>query len=871
MTASTRFAGPIFRGLRRTLAATLGAACLVLAACGGSADAPPPPEGGPGPVPPTITQQPADLTVTAGQPASFTVAASGSAPLSYQWQRNGVDVAGATSTTYSIATTVLGDSGATFRAVATNVAGSATSNSATLTVTASAPVLTITQQPANLSVVAGTTAAFTVAGTCSSGTLVVQWQRSQGSGAPLTFADIAGATAPTYTLPSTIIGDSGAQFRANLSCSGQSAATSNAATLTVTPPGGVTLSLLPLVGLRDQADIASSTGIDQDPAGNFNFIAGNRVKRLSADLSTITLVAGQQGSGSTDGPAAAAQFNFAFSLTHDAAGNIYVADQGNSTIRRIAADGTVSTLAGLAGIAGSTDGTGGAARFSSPAGIAMGPDGDLYVADRNSHLIRRVTTAGVVTTYAGSTNGFLDGAPLTAMFSSPFGVTVAANGDVLVADTSNNRIRRIVRAGNVAGAVETLAGNGTYSTTPVDGVGVAAVVPQARALVVRGNILTVRGGVGLLRQIDLTTTVVTTLTGSRTLGEGYADGTTATARILGNGLGVTTAANGGFMLADSAALRSVSASGTVFTIAARAAVNVTQQGIGTLPQMPFGLPINDPQAVTVDPAGNVVVSDFSISVVRRISPAGVVTLAAGLTGSFGGGVDGTGSEGQFAALGFAAASDAAGAVYVSDNSALRRIGTDNATTLLAGSLSAFGAVDGNGQTARFNRIFGLAAGPGGVVYASDPGNNAVRRIDAAGNVTTYAGVLGQAGGVDGPIATARFSFPSSLALAPDGSLYVADGILRRVSADGTNVSTVTAAGGQIGKLAFDSAGTLYYSTPNGLFMLPQGGAATLLIPVGGSTILGSSPRLYAIDSLAVLGPKQLVILGGSQILVATLP
>ena len=127
-----------------------------MAACGGSADAPPPPEAAPvmpgQPVPPTITQQPANLTVTAGQPASFTVAATGDAPLTYQWQRNGVAIAGATATTYTIATTVLADSGATFRAVATNGAGSATSNNATLTVTVSAPVLTIAPQPANASV-----------------------------------------------------------------------------------------------------------------------------------------------------------------------------------------------------------------------------------------------------------------------------------------------------------------------------------------------------------------------------------------------------------------------------------------------------------------------------------------------------------------------------------------------------------------------------------------------------------------------------------------------------------------------------------------------------------------------------------------------
>ena len=881
MTASNRFAGPIFRGLRQTLAATLGAACLVLAACGGSADAPPPPEGGPGPVPPTITQQPADLTVTVGQPASFTVAASGTAPLTFQWQRNGVDIAGATTTTYSIAATVLGDSGAVFRAVVTNMAGNATSNNATLTVTASAPVLTITQQPANISVVAGTSAAFTVAGTCSSGTLVVQWQRSQGSGASLTFADIAGATALTYTLPSTVLGDSGAQFRATLSCSGQSTTPSNAATLTVTPPGSVVLSLLPIVGLRDQAEIPSITSIDQDPGGSFTFVTGNRIKRLSADLSTIAPVAGIAFSGSADGAAATASFNQPFGLTQDGAGVLYIADSGNSTIRRIAVDGTVSTLAGLAGSTGATDGTGSAARFDSPTGIALGPDGDLYVAERNNNLIRRVTTAGVVTTYAGSTSGYLDAAaPLTAKFSSPWGVAVAANGDVLVADTSNNRIRRIVRNGNVAGAVQTVAGNGTATAASPDGTGAAAVIANPRGIVVRGNTLTLRDAFGLLRQIDLTTTVVSTLSGSRVLGEGYADGTAATARIRDTGLGLTGAASGGFMLADEQAIQLVSATGAMRVIAT-SRVQPQPAGVGVLAQIPFALAVNRQESLTVDLAGNVVVADEDLDTVRRISPAGVVTLTAGLAASFGGMVDGTGSEAQFSDLGTAIAIDGTGVLYVADQSSLRRVATDNSVTLLAGARATFpddgtpkfGAVDGNGTTARFNRIFGLAAAPGGIVYAGDAGNNAVRRVDASGNVTTYAGVMGQSGAVDGPIATARFQAPRDVGLGPDGSLYVNDnGRIRKVAADGSSVSTVAAAGGQVTKFAIDAAGTIYFDDPNGLWMLPSGGAATLLIQTtAGNPVLGSSPRLPSINAIAVLGPKQIVVVSAGQLLVATLP
>ena len=890
-----RSAAPSWRTLacRVVLVSACALVGAFVGACGGSADAPPPPLAlvvvppAAQPVPPAITQQPTSLAVLTGQGANFNVAATGTAPLAYQWQRNGVDIAGATMAAYALATTVAGDSGAAFRAVVSNVAGSATSNLATLTVAAAAPVLTITAQPADSTVVAAAAATFTAGGTCSSGTLNIQWQRSGGGGTPggATWAAIAGANAPSYSL-STVISDSGAQFRALLDCGGQSGAASTAARLTVTAPTSVSLSLLPIVGLRDQAELPSLAGIDQDPigspsAGSFTFITANRVKRLSADLGTITPVAGGQFAGSVNGVADAAAFNQPQGLTQDAAGNVYVADTNNHTIRRIAPDGTVSTLAGLAGTSGTSDGSGAAARFALPNGIALGPDGDLYVSEGDNHLIRRVTPAGVVSSYAGSTVGYTDGVALTARFNSPRALAVAANGDVLVADYSNARIRRIVRSGNVAGAVETLAGNGTASNASADGIGTAAVIGGPIAMVLRGNTLTVRDFAGLLRQIDLSSTVVTTLTGSRALGTGQADGSTVTARLR-SAYGVTAAPNGGFTVADDIALRLVSAAGAVRTIAN--GFGATAQGVGTLTQIPFGLGVNSIQGVAVDPAGNVVIADGDRRMVRRISPTGVVTLGGGLVSGQSNSVDGVGSEAQFTRVG-RIVSDSAGVLFAIDNFSVRRVGTDNAVTLLAGSPTEFGAVDGNASTARFNgnsfnNRTGLALGPGGNLFMGDAGNAAVRRIDAAGNVSTVAGALGQSGSADGPIAVARFRLPGGIAFAPDGALYVVDGvntgqtgILRRIAPDGASVSTlpVPAVSGLTGSIAVDAAGTLYYGSTQGLAVLPAGGVPSILIPQGAAVVLGTSPRLLNVEGIAILGPRQLVILSAGQVLVATLP
>lgn len=822
-------------------------------------------------VAPTITMQPANASVTAGTGASFVVAATGTAPLAYQWQRNGVDIGGATAATFTIAATSLADNGASFRAVVSNASGSATSNAATLAVAAAPPVLTITTQPANVGVVAGASASFTVAATCSSGTLGVQWQRGGLVGGVLTWTSIAGATTTTTTALVTVLADSGAQFRAQLDCSGLSAATSTAALLTVTAPMTAQLALLPVNGLRDHAEAGFTAGLVQDAAGSFTFLTTNRIKRLSADLSTITPVAGGGAPAAfADGPAATARFNAPLGLAQDPTGVLYVADTGNHLIRKVALDGTVTTVAGSPGVAGLADGTGGAARFSSPWAITMGPDGDLYVADRNNSRIRRVTTAGVVTTYAGSVSGYLNGAPLSAQFVFPEGVVAAPNGDLYVSDYGNLRVRVVTRSGSGAGSVSTLAGSGMNVPLQPDGLSNVASIPFPSAIALRGNTLIVADEAGLLRLIDITSGVVSTLTGFRAPvnGLGYADGPVGVSRLRII-RGIVPVASGGYLVADDNSLRTVSTTGVVTTISTTAiGVAWTASGIGVLAQEPIIMGPSTRQALTVDPAGNVVIADFATNLVRRIAPSGAVTLAAGLSGNFAGAVDGKANEAQFARLG-PVATDPAGAIYVTDNYAVRRIGTDNVVTLVAGSYTDFDEVNGSATTARFFEPNGVVVGPGGNIFVAD--HRTIRKIDTAGNVTTYAGAFFQAGIVDGPAASARFQFPTALAFAPDGTLYVQDGsLIRRVSADGSTVST-TAINDVEGGLAVDSDGTLYYGSAFGLAMVSAGGTRTLLIPKGPATVLGASPTLLNVISVAVLGPKRLVIQTGFDRLIATLP
>ena len=161
--------------------------------------------------------------------------------------------------------------------------------------------------------------------------------------------------------------------------------------------------------------------------------------------------------GSRDGTGSDARFNNPMGIALDAAGNTYVADRNNATIRKISPAGVVTTFAGLAGVTGSADGIGSAARFNQPVGLVLDVAGNVFVTDRADHTVRKITPAGAVTTVAGlaGTPESTDATGTAARFRTPNGIAVDGAGNVYVADTGNRTIRKITSAG----IVTTLAGS----------------------------------------------------------------------------------------------------------------------------------------------------------------------------------------------------------------------------------------------------------------------------------------------------------------------------------------------------------------------------------------------------------------------------
>ena len=498
-------------------------------------------------------------------------------------------------------------------------------------------------------------------------------------------------------------------------------------------------------GTGTAAAFWAPSGVAVDASGTV-FVAdtNNHRIRTITPAGVVTTLAGNA-QGFADGIGTAAAFSAPTDVLPDDAGNLYVADLFNHRIRKIAPDGTVSTLAG-AGTSGSADGAGATAGFNEPHGLALDASGTLYVADRGNSSVRKVTPAGVVSTLANASTGLYGPRDL-----------IVAGDTVYVADT----FKACIRAVTPQGVVTTFAGNGLRALS--DGLTAPPVFnePTGIACDASGTLYVADQQNNLIRKIS-PAGVITTLAGST---QGFAEGSGAAAQFF-HPTAVALDASGTLYVADQQnhRIRKVSPEGVVSTLAG------SSQGFsdGTGPAARFFFP----SGVAVDASGTVYVADTYNHRIRAISPLGAVSTLAGSSAS--GQSDGTGAAARFNAP-FGVAVSASGTVYVADSSnhSVRLLTPEAVVTTIAGSPSGFsGFSNATGTDARFNSPQSVAVDGSGNLYVADAFNRSVRKIAPDGVVTTLAGST--KGFSNGPARTARFAYPAGVTVDAAGTVYVAD-------------------------------------------------------------------------------------------------
>jgi sugar lactone lactonase YvrE len=546
-------------------------------------------------------------------------------------------------------------------------------------------------------------------------------------------------------------------------------------------------------GLGAAARFNKPAGLARDGAGNL-YVADteNHVIRKVAVDGAVTTLAGVVGEkGSADGIGSAARFSRPRGLAVDGSGRVFVADTGNHVVRQIDPDGRVTTLAGLAGSSGAVDGSGSAARLNEPSGVAVAPGGLVLIADAKNHAIRSVTLQGQVVTLAGllGRTGSADGTGTAARFNYPTGITVDPAGVAWIADNRNCTIRKVTTDLSVT----TFAGSpGAPGST--DGAGSAARFFFPTALSVSSTGLWVADTNGsTLRRISLAGEVKT-VAGQPGVA-GNQDGTASEARFWYPAGVVADPGEAAIWVADTwnHTIRRVLSDGQTVTFAGSPGGSGRADGVGAAARF------DNPHGVCWDTVGIWVTDSFS-NTVRRVSATGTVTTVAGQPGTRGFS-DGTGSAAVFATpLGIA--SVAAGEVVVADseNHVIRRVKADGTVTTVAGRPGIRGSADGAAVEATFNYPSGVAVGSDGSIWVADSSNHAIRRVAPNGLVSTAAGAALVSGDADGPASAARFRSPGGLAFDGNGNLLIADTgnhTLRRLSAAG-EVTTVAGLPGHPG-------------------------------------------------------------------------
>lgn len=597
-------------------------------------------------------------------------------------------------------------------------------------------------------------------------------------------------------------------------------------------------------GPATAAQLGNIQGVAEDRLGNayLSDTDHHLIRRIDAKGVITTIagvgVAGFSGDG---GLAAAAAVNLPYGVAADLVGNVYIADLGNQRVRRIAPDGTMSTVAGT-GVKGSL-GDGGLAtnaQLMSPRNVAVDAAGNLYISEFEGHRVRRVTPDGKISTIAGTgIAGFRGdgGLAVNAQIGFPAGLTVDRVGTVYLADSQNQRIRKIVPGGMISTVV-----GGTQSEP--------LLTPVAVAIDNYGNIY-VADTSGVVHEA---TPAGAWIAAAGTGAPGFSgDGAAASKAQLTAARDLAFDLAGDLFIADGIRIREINPQGIISTVAGDGFLHsVGDSGPATKAIL------NQPVGVALDRFGNLYIADTGTQRVRMVAPSGVISTLAGTgVAGFNGDQIPAATAMLYSPMGLFA--DVYGDVYVADtyNHRIREVAAAGRISTFAGTgTGGEGPADLLAGQTELRGPRNVCVGITGTIYIVDTSNHRVLSVLPGGYAATFAG-NGTAGlgGDGGPARTAELNQPGACTVDAAGDVFIADTLNHRIAkVDASGVITTVAGTGQAGTSADGvTAVAAALNSPAGVAV--DGNGDIFIADTGNNLIRQVTPKgaIYTIAGNATAG------------------
>ena len=456
--------------------------------------------------------------------------------------------------------------------------------------------------------------------------------------------------------------------------------------------------------------------------GTFGFVLS--AVAAPGDISTVA------GGGVGDGDlAVSARFFSPYDVFVDGSGNIYIAEGGNRRIRKVDTSGIISTVAGDGTYGFSGDGgPATSASLAAPYDVSVDGSGNIFIAECRNNRIRKVDTSGIISTVAGDgTRGFSgDGGPATsASVSEPVGVFVDGLSNIYIAEEDSHRIRKV----DTSGIISTVAGNGTRGFSGDGGPAISASLSSPQSVFVDGlgNIYIVDAGNYRIRKVD-TSGIISTVPLDGLVGFS-GDGGPATDASLNFPSDVSVDGSGNIYIADmnNGRIRKVDTSGIISTVAGNGTFGFSGDGGPATDAS-----LNFPSDVSVDGSGNIYIADMNNGRIRKVDTSGIISTVAG-NGTFGFSGDGGPATDAKLFTPRGVYVDGSGVIYIVDwfNHLIRKVDTSGIISTVAGNGSSggFSGDGGPATSASLNRPYGVFVDGLGNIYIVDAGNHRIRKVE----------------------------------------------------------------------------------------------------------------------------------------------